>query len=88
MVDKNESGNSSKSALKRRIGTSEEKIGNMGAKAGSVVDKVTEAPGHLFHSVISTATGVADKASKAASDAAQGVANRLNPNSDKKSDKK
>lgn len=67
-----------------RAGVAEEKIGNMGAKAASVVDKVVAAPGNLLHSAISTATGTVDKASKATSDVAQGVANRLDPDSDKK----
>jgi hypothetical protein len=84
MVDKKESSNDGKSAPKREVGVAEEKIGNMGAKAGTVVDKVVAAPGNLLHSAISTATGAVDKASKAASDVAQGVANRLDPDSDKK----
>ena len=67
MVDKNNS--SSESA--------EEKIGHMGAKAGSIVDKVVAAPGNLLHSAISSATGAVDRASKVASDVAQGVANHL-----------
>jgi len=84
MVDENNSSNGSKSAPKRGTGVAEEKIGNMGAKAGSVVDKVVAAPGNLLNSAISTATGAVDKASKAASNVAQSVANRLDPDSDKK----
>ncbi|MDB5085971.1 MAG: hypothetical protein JWN30_2857, partial [Bacilli bacterium] len=56
MVDNNKSSNGSKSAPKQGTGVAEEKIGSIGAKAGSVVDKVVAAPGNLLHSVISTAT--------------------------------
>ncbi len=84
MVDNNESNDKSTSVPTRKIGVVEEQIGNLGAKTGSVVDKVMAAPDNLLHSAMSTATGAVDKAAKVASDLAHGVANRLHPDSDKK----
>lgn len=79
MNDKTKSGSNEK-----HDGTStEERLGNFGAHAGSVVDKVTAAPGNLLHKAVSTATGAADKAARAASEVAQSAADHLAPDSDK-----
>jgi hypothetical protein len=84
MVDDKQSNDKSAAVPTRKIGVVEEHIGNIGAKTGSVVDKVMAAPENLLHSAMSTATGAVDKAAKVAGDLAQDVANRLHSDSDKK----
>jgi len=61
----------------------EDKLGKLGAQAGSVVDKVAAAPGNLLHKTVATAADIKDKASRAASEVAQNVADHLSPDSGK-----
>ncbi len=89
MTDRGKLRGASKSAPRRGMGRAEEKMGNVGAKTGGIVDRVVAAPGNLLHSTVSTATVAMNKGSKvvsrgsrAASDVAETIANRLDPDSD------
>ena len=89
MTDRNKGRGAGKSAARRGMGRAEDKMGRVGAKTGGIVDRVVEAPGHLLHSTVSTATvamnkgsRVAARGSRAAGDVAETVANRLDPDSD------
>ena len=65
---------------KRVHGGAEQKLGQIGANTGEIVDKVLSMPGEVVHSVAKTASSVVGKTSSAT----EKVANWLNPDSGKK----
>lgn len=60
--------------------TAKEAMSGLGARVGSVVDKIAEVPGYVAHSAVALATETRTKAARAAKD----VATRLDPDQSQK----